>query len=158
VLFVDADILWFRDPAEHLGPKQVWGKPRGVQESHCYQRRDMALRYCPQVLEAPFVNGGILALKGEFMDAGLLRSMVREALSDPKDGSFEQTVIATAVHKGAGFLPENFCLVEFDDVHFFWKRNMMQEGYYSRHYVNWIRHLLYRDALRLRWKWLFTRN
>ena len=29
-------------------------------------------------------------------------------------------------------------------------RNMNNEGYYSRHYVNWMRHLLYRDALKLR--------
>jgi hypothetical protein len=27
---------------------------------------------------------------------------------------------------------------------------MWDEGYYSRHYVNWMRHLLYRDALKLR--------
>ena len=27
---------------------------------------------------------------------------------------------------------------------------MNNEGYYSRHYVNWMRHLLYRDALKLR--------
>jgi len=41
-------------------------------------------------------------------------------------------------------------LVEFDDVHRFSSRNMNNEGYYSRHYVNWMRHLLYRDALKLR--------
>ena len=28
--------------------------------------------------------------------------------------------------------------------------NMRSEGYYSRHYVNWMRHLFYRDALKLR--------
>jgi hypothetical protein len=27
---------------------------------------------------------------------------------------------------------------------------MIDEGYYSRHYVNWMRHLIYRDALKLR--------
>ena len=150
VLFVDADILWFKDPAELLGSSQTWSKPRGLREGNCYQRLDMALRYWPQVLEPPFVNGGILALKGEFLDAELLRNMVREALVDPKEGSFEQTIIATAVCKGAGLLPDKLCLVEFDDVHAFRQRNMMREGYYSRHYVNWMRHLLYRDALRLR--------
>ena len=152
VLFVDADILWFKDPAELLGPTQGWNQPRGLRESNCYQRRDMALRYCPEVLEPPFVNGGILALKTGFLGGDLLRRMVREALSDPKDGSFEQTIIATAVRKGAGLLPEKLGLVEFDDIHAFRQRNMIREGYYSRHYVNWIRHLLYRDALMLRWQ------
>jgi hypothetical protein len=152
MLFVDADILWFKDPAEIIGASESWGKPRGVQEGNCYQRREIALRYCPQVMEPPFVNGGILALQGEFLETGLLRRMVSEALADPKEGSFEQTIIATAVHKGAGFLPEKLCLVEFDDVHAFSQRNMVREGYYSRHYVNWMRHLLYRDALKLRWQ------
>jgi hypothetical protein len=111
----------------------------------------MALRFCPKVLEPPFVNGGILALHGEFMTPEILRAMVREALTDPDDGAFEQTIIASAVHKGAGLLPSNVSLVAFDDIDTFRHRNMRREGYYSRHYVNWMRHLLYRDAWKLRW-------
>src|SRR5206468_9143437 len=84
--------------------------------SNCYQHRDMALRFCPQVLEPPFVNGGIVALHGEFLTAETLRAMVREALADPNDGAFEQTIIASAVHRGAGLLPGNISLVEFDDI------------------------------------------
>jgi hypothetical protein len=150
VLFVDADILWFKDPADLLGTTDSWGKPRGVRESNCYQHRDMALRFCPQALEPPYVNGGILALHGEFLTAGILRPMVNEALADPKDGAFEQTIIASAVHRGAGLLPGETSLVEFDDIDRFCHRNMIREGYYSRHYVNWMRHLFYRDALKLR--------
>jgi hypothetical protein len=156
VLFVDADILWFRDPADLLGSSDSWGKPRGVRESNCYQHRDMALRFCSKVLEPPFVNGGILALHGEFLPDDLLRAMVHEALADPEDGAFEQTIIATAVHMGAGLLPGKTSFVEFDDIHRFRHRNMRREGYYSRHYVNWIRHLFYRDALRLRWRSVLT--
>ena len=152
VLFVDADILWFKDPTGLFGPSQSWAKPRGVSESNCYQHRDMALRYCPEVLKPPFVNGGILALHGEFLAPEILRAMVREALVDPKEGTFEQTIIASAVHTGAGLLPNKLSLVAFDDVHKFCLRNMRKEGYYSRHYVNWMRHLLYRDALALRWR------
>ena len=150
VLFVDADILWFADPADLLGPTDCWGKPRGVSESNCYQHRAMALRFCPKVLEPPFVNGGILALHGEFLAPEILRAMVREALTDPEDGAFEQTIIASAVHRGGGLLPEKINLVEFDDIDRFRHRNMHREGYYSRHYVNWMRHLLYRDAFKLR--------
>lgn len=150
VLFVDADILWFADPSDLLGPSGTWAKPRGVGEIHCYQRRDMALRFCPKVLEPPFVNGGILALHGQFMTSEILRAMVREALADPKDGTFEQTIIASAVHMGGGLLSEKFDLVAFDDIDKLCYRNMKTEGYYSRHYVYWMRHLFYRDALRLR--------
>jgi hypothetical protein len=150
VLFVDADILWFKDPADLLGPSDLWAKPRGVRESNCYQHRDLALRFCPKVLEPPFVNGGIVALHGQFLPAEILRAMVREALADPKDGAFEQTIIASAVHSGAGLLPDKINLVEFDDIQRFCHRNMRREGYYSRHYVSWMRHLFYRDALKLR--------
>jgi hypothetical protein len=150
VLFVDADILWFTDPADLLGAADLWAKPRGVRESNCYQHREMALRFCPQVLESPFVNGGIVALHGEFLPADMLRAMVHEALGDPQNGAFEQTIIASAVHMGAGLLPGQINLVEFDDTDRLRYRNMKQEGYYSRHYVNWMRHLFYRDALKLR--------
>ncbi len=150
VLFVDADILWFKDPADLFGPSDFWARPRGVRESNCYQHLDMALRFCPKVLEPPFVNGGILAVHGEFLPTEILRAMVHEALADPKDGAFEQTIIASAVHRGAGLLPTKISLVAFDDIHRFRHRNMRREGYYSRHYVNWMRHLLYRDALKLR--------
>jgi hypothetical protein len=156
VLFVDADILWFKDPGDLLGSNDLWAKPRGVRESNCYQHRDMALRVCPQVLGPPFVNGSILALHGEFLTVEILRAMVREALSDPKDGAFEQTIIATAVKLRGEFFQEKLVLVEFDDVDRFRSRDMRDEGYYSRHYVNWMRHLFYRDALRLRLYALFS--
>jgi hypothetical protein len=157
-LFVDADILWFADPADLLGPTDCWAKPRGVRESNCYQHRDLALRFCPKVLDAPFVNGGILALHGEFLPAQVLGAMVHAARANPTDGAFEQTIIASAVHMGAGLLPRKINLVEFDDIHRFCHRNMKREGYYSRHYVNWMRHLFYRDALRLRWRFVSNRN
>jgi hypothetical protein len=102
------------------------------------------------VLEPPFVNSGIVALHGELMVPELLRSMVQEALPRPKDSSCEQTIIASAVKIGGELFPDKLSLVEFDDVHRFRSPNMKTEGYYSRHYVNWMRHLFYRDALKLR--------
>jgi hypothetical protein len=152
VLFVDADVLWFKDPASLLEDPAMLEKPRALRENNCHQRRDMAMRYCPQVLEPPFVNSGILALHGKLMPSELLRHMVQEALPHSKDSSCEQTIIATAVKLGGEFFPEKLSLVEFDDVHRFRSRNMKTEGYYSRHYVNWMRHLLYRDALKLRFR------
>ena len=150
VLFVDADILWFQDPLPLLGEPASWTKPRGLRESNCHQRREMALRHCASVLEPPFVNSGIVALRGELVAPKLLRSMAQEALPFPQDSSCEQTIIAAAVKIGGEVFPEKLSLVEFDDVFRFRSRNMKTEGFYSRHYVHWMRHLLYRDALRLR--------
>lgn len=152
VLFVDADILWFADPLFLLGEPALWARPRGLRESNCHQRREMALRHCASVLEPPFVNSGIVALHGELMAPKVLRSMAQEALPFPQDSSCEQTIIASAVKIGGELFPEKLSLVEFDDVHRFRSRNMKTEGYYSRHYVHWMRHVLYRDALRLRFQ------
>jgi hypothetical protein len=150
VLFVDADILWFRDPLLVLGEPMDWTKPRGLRESNCHQRREMALRHCPQVLEPPFINSGIVALYGELMPADLLLAMALEALPFPQDSSCEQTIIATAVRMGGDLFPEKLSLVAFDDVFRLRRRSMNDEGYCSRHYVHWMRHMFYRDALRLR--------
>ena len=52
-----------------------------------------------------------------------------------------------------GHVVEQVCemlVLEFDDVNKFRCRNIWDEGYYSRHYVNWMRHMFYRDALKLR--------
>jgi hypothetical protein len=150
LLFVDVDILWFKNPALLLGDPASWVKPRALRENYCYQRRDMALRYCAQVLEPPFVNAGIVAVHGELMPPALLRSMVQEALRNPQDGSCEQTIFATAVKLGGEFFLEKLSLVAFDDTYRLFIRNAKQEGYYCRHYVTPARQLIYRDALKLR--------
>jgi hypothetical protein len=62
------------------------------------------------------------------------------------------------VRRGEGLLPGEISLVEFDDIDKFCHRNMRREGYYSRHYVNWMRHLFYRDALGLRWRSALIQN
>ena len=154
VLFVDADILWFRDPMLLLGDPALWGKPRALRESNCHQSRDMALHYCVQVLEPPFVNSGIIALHGELMAPELLRSMVQEALPQSQDSRCEQTIVAAAVKLRGELFPDKLCLVGFDDAYRCRSRDARNEGYYSRHYVNWMRHMLYRDALKLRFQHL----
>src|SRR5947208_15034677 len=95
------------------------------------------------------------------MPPDLLRSMAQVALPFPQDSSCEQTIIASAVKIGGELFPEKLSLVEFDDVFRFRSRNMKIEGYYSRHYVHWMRHVLYRDALRLRFhlfRWPYSKG
>src|SRR5438876_7593966 len=53
VLFVDADILWFKDPADLFGSRDCWAKPRCVRVSNCCQHRDFALRVCDTDVEPP---------------------------------------------------------------------------------------------------------
>ena len=65
-------------------------------------------------------------------------------------GTYDEDLCFEDWDMGAGLLPAKINLVEFDDVDRFRHRNMKREGYYSRHYVNWMRHLFYRDALKLR--------
>ena len=137
-----------------LGDPALWGKPRALRESNCHQSRDMALHYCVQVLEPPFVNSGIVALHGELMAPELLRSMVQEALPQSQDSRCEQTIVAAAVKLRGELFPDKLCLVGFDDAYRCRSRDARNEGYYSRHYVNWMRHMLYRDALKLRFQHL----
>jgi hypothetical protein len=84
--------------------------------------------------------------------------MVQQAFAHPTDSSCEQTIIATAVKLGGEVFRHKLSLVEFEDVNRFRFRNMKSEGYYSRQYVNWMRHLLYRDALTLRWRSVLSRH
>jgi hypothetical protein len=153
VLYVDSDILWFSDPTAVIGPPSGWTKPMGIREGSCCQAQELAMRHCPQVLAPPYVNSGMIALHGELLSSELLRPMVRYAITDPRVYC-EQTIVAAGVKLGRGFFPEKLCLVEFDDVAGLRQRSMSKEGYHSRHYVNWMRHLLYRDAFRLRFKYL----
>src|SRR5438132_8825036 len=44
VLFVDADILWFKHPADRLAPSAGWANPGGVREGTGYHHREMARR------------------------------------------------------------------------------------------------------------------
>jgi hypothetical protein len=150
MLFVDADILWFRDPASLLGDSTSWMRPRALRENYCRQREDMAFRYCTEVLQPPFVNSGIVALHGELMVPELLRSMIQDALPNPLDSSCEQTIIATAVKLGGDSFPEKLSLVAINDAYSYFIRSAKREGYYSRHYVTPARQLIYRDALKLR--------
>ena len=122
----DADILWFRDPAAAPGRSRILGQSlERLRESNCHQRRDMALRHCPKVLEPPFVNSRNRGFTRRAYAAGdFLRSMVQEALPYPLDSSCQQTIVATAIKLGGEFFPEKLSLVEFDDVHRFRSRNM----------------------------------
>jgi len=150
ILFVDSDILWFSNPELILAQFRDLPGPATSVESALSYNEDIIRRQCPDGLSPPHINSGCVYLKGELCASDLLQAMLATALEQPKHPSNEQTIIAVAVNKVGRRLPVEFCLVYFDDAFALCLRRPWREGCHSRHYVHWMRHQFYRDALRLR--------
>ena len=150
VFFVDSDILWFSDPADILKSYNSPGGPVTTVENGSSYNESLVQRFCPEGIPAPGVNTGCVYLQGNLCGESLLRDLLTAALEDPKENFNEQTIIAIAVQKGGRTFPARLCLVDFADAMTFKRRKPWREGFHSRHYVNWMRHQFYRDALTLR--------
>lgn len=149
-LYVDVDILWFDDPLPWLGSLASWPALRAVPESCLHQHEELARRFCPQALNPPYLNGGFLAVAAPFLPSDQIEAMATLALHDPMDGRAEQTIFATAAHHSGGTLDPSLCCMDYSDAAHTLPRPMRRAGFRSRHYVNWMRHHFYTDALRLR--------
>lgn len=149
-LYADVDILWFYDPCVLLGAPESWPPVRAAQESCCYHAEEVARQFCPSLLKPPYPNAGLLTLNGPLMTSAQLEAMVAIALQDPQDGRYEQTILATAALQSGGLLPEKICYMNYEDANDSKPFPAASSGHCSRHYVNWIRHHFYTDALRLR--------
>jgi hypothetical protein len=150
ILFVDSDILWFSDPQHILAQlRDLPGPSTAVEDGFSYNE-EIIRRHCPGGFSPPHINTGCAYLNGELCGNDFLQSMLATALEQPKHPFNEQTIIAVAVNQLGRRLPVEFCLVYFDDAFALRRRRPWREGYHSRHYVHWMRHQFYRDALRLR--------
>jgi hypothetical protein len=158
MLFIDADVLWFSDPSEMLTRYQARDTPAVTVESNRSFNTQLALAFCPAALESPYVNSGGVLLEGELCDKGLLDSMIAFILNKRDYAFIDQTVAAVAVRLNGTVFPKQFCLVEFDDAFAVSHQRPWKDGYHSRHYVTFMRHQFYRDALQLRWQAFFQRN
>lgn len=150
ILFVDSDILWFSDPAKVLAPL---AKERGAfvtSEPGTSFNLDLLRTYCPELLRPPGINSGCVWLDGPLCDPTLFQELLSFAARQPTHEFNEQTIIAIAAKKYGGILPPQFCLVDFADAFSTQRRNMRAEGIHARHYVRFMRHQFYRDALTLR--------
>lgn len=150
VFFVDSDILWFSDPAKILEQfRGVKGPVTAVENGRSYNER-LIRQFCPEGLPSPGINTGCVYLQGELCDSALFQKLLAAALEKPKDNFNEQTIIAIAAQKNGCKFPAELCLVDFTDANAFSHKKPWQNGVYSRHYVNWMRHQFYRDAITLR--------
>lgn len=146
-LFVDSDILWFLDPIPILTKASAAGGVAVTREEGCSVNRELAARHAPELLEAPSSNTGCVLTTGDIGHNALLAELLEEALNTPDDEFNEQTILSILATRSGGYLPERFCLVGFEDAQTVRRRWPADEGYCSRHYVRYMRHQFYRDAL-----------
>ncbi len=150
ILFVDSDILWFSDPSKILTQMDGLPGPIVSVEKESSYNEDLARQFYPEGMSPPPINTGCVYLKGPLCDGKLLQDLLAAALKDPRHNFNEQTIVAVAVQKNGRKFPAEFCLVDFADAMTWKRRKPWQQGFHSRHYVNWMRHQFYRDALALR--------
>jgi hypothetical protein len=150
--FVDTDILWLKDPVDLLG-RHNWdaGVAASVETTGSFNR-DLAQKFCPAVLEPPYTNTGFVMLSGKLFNGGLSLDEVLESISDRSHEFNEQTVIAIAVRLNGQNLPGDFLINEFSNPFEMRPAHLDGRDGWARHYVRFMRHLLYRDALILRWR------
>lgn len=149
-LFVDSDILWFSDPRDIMIQFDGCQGPVASVENKGAFNESLVRQHCPEGLMPPPVNTGCVYLKGELCDPDLLQALLNSALQQPKHNFNEQSIIAVAVQKNGKKFPPEFCLVDFADAFAFKRQKPWRNGFRARHYVNWMRHQFYRDALKLR--------
>jgi hypothetical protein len=150
ILFVDSDILWFSDPGKIIERSRgVKGPVTSVETGSSYNER-LIQQFCPEGLFSPGINTGCVYLQGELCEREMFQKLLAAALEDSKHNFNEQTIIAIAVQKNGRRFPAELCLVDFTDAAAFKRKRPWQNGVFSRHYVNWMRHQFYRDAITLR--------
>jgi hypothetical protein len=147
ILFADSDILWFADPTEILAPLAHMDGPAALIESGASFNRELAGRFCPELLNAPSINTGCVWLGGELCSAGRFQQILQAALLDPTNEFNEQTIIAIAARTAGNSLPAEFCLVDFEDAFSVRRRKPWKDNFRARHYVRFMRHQFFRDAL-----------
>ncbi len=150
ILFVDSDILWFADPSQILAGLKGLGGPSVTVENGCSYNEELLKLHAPEALAKPGINTGCVHLDGELCEREFLAAMLATALQQPKHNFNEQSIIAAAVQKHGRRLPPEFCLVDFADARTWKRRKPWREGFYARHYVNFMRHQFHRDARALR--------
>jgi len=149
LFFTDSDILWFADPIPTLVNCFTDFKIAVTTELGCSINKTLAKKYAPCLLNSPSANSGCIITNYDMSTDLLLTELLIEASNDLKNRFNEQTIfgILSQIRSG-GFLPSKLCLVEFDDAFCYKYRNPTQENYISRHYVSYMRHQFYRDALK----------
>lgn len=146
-LFMDADILWFSDPMPIIEPAFRQFSFAAIREDGCSVNQALALKYAPELASAPSVNTGLFLINSDISSDPIFRVMLQDAVDDFRHEFNEQTILGILSSLRGGYLSEKVCLVHFNDAFKFLSRKPWDEGYCSRHYVRFMRHQFYRDAL-----------
>lgn len=148
MFFSDSDILWFSDPINILNQAFNQFSIAITREESCSVNQELARKYAPELLYAPSANSGCILIDQNLNKESLLMELLRDANHKLEDEFNEQTILGIlALLKGGGFLPKELCLVHFDDAFYLKPKKPWNDGYCSRHYVRFMRHQFYRDAM-----------
>lgn len=146
-LFTDSDILWFRDPMDMI---ENWSCPEGLAigiEEGCSLNESLAKKYAQELFTATGPNSGLVWSVRDLTTIPALREILETACEKPTHEFNEQTVLGILVSKYGRWLPSSVCLTAFDDAFKFNHCRVWDNGYAARHYVRFMRHQFFRDAI-----------
>lgn len=155
-IFVDSDVLFFQDPLPWISVHNWEQSPAASVEPHGSFSRSLAEAICGAVLTPPFINSGFVLIGRPLSKSALWPLLLRKAAETPSEEFNEQTIIACLVRQDGQTISQDRFLNRFDDGEAIFPRLSRNGG--ARHYVRYLRHLFYRDALLLRVQRLFSTN
>lgn len=147
ILFTDSDVLWFSDPAPTLKALHHVNGPSALVEQGASANPFLAQAFAPELLTPPGINTGCVWLRGELCERDLFNAVLTQACRDPAHEFNEQTIIGIAGRHTQASLGASFCLVDFADAFALRLRRPGRAGYHARHYVRFMRHQFFRDAI-----------
>lgn len=145
--FVDSDILWFRDPAEHLEGLNLDYPIAIGREDAVSVNKSLASSFCPSLLELPGPNSGCVWSTINLLESEYLHQVLEESIECPDEVYNEQTILAILTRFYGRWLPEYICDTSFSDRFAIARPRPSSRPYCSRHYVSILRHLFYLDVI-----------
>lgn len=158
LLFVDSDVLWFSDPWANQEKRTLDFVIASGIDPECSYNPALVESVQPTLNTPPFTNSGCVWLQMNELDADFLKKTLVASQVNPHHEFNEQTIIAALIRNQGRFLPAEFFLVKFDDQHNISPTQTLRNPPHSRHYVRFMRHLFYRDAVLLRLNFALTRT
>jgi hypothetical protein len=151
-LFVDADVLWYRDFSAEVAALAADRREVVLRVSEDYQRAydEEVLAAAGETLsEQPFVNSGIVFLRGDLLREVDLSAALGPASRRPHQFA-EQTLLALAAKRLGVPLFDRDRIACFASDNQTLGPSYRGRGWCARHYVGPVRHIFWRDALALR--------
>ncbi len=149
MLFMDLDILWFSDMIPLLKNEIEKYQIATALEENSNVNMNLAQKYAPELLSIPSVNTGCVITNCDISTLEPLKEVLLyvQNSSDLENRINEQTIIGILATRNGGFLDSKLLLTHFNDAFFINNRRPWKEGYHARHYVAFMRHQFYRDAI-----------